>query len=160
MCYNSEFMNKAIEMAKCAAQDGEVPVGAVIVRHGEIISVGRNRREKGKNALYHAELEAIDSACKKLGGWRLPECDIYVTLEPCPMCAGAIINSRIQNVFFGAYDKKSGAVRSLVRLFDVPFNHFPNVVGGIEEDECSRLLSDFFKKLRESRSEYNKTQNK
>lgn len=145
-------MKAALKEAEKAAVDGEVPVGAVIVHNGEIISVGRNRREKGKNALYHAEIEAINSACELLGGWRLPQCDLYVTLEPCPMCAGAIINSRIENVYFGAYDKKSGAVRSLVRLFDIPFNHFPNVKGGLLEDECSELLTDFFRKLRERKN--------
>lgn len=149
-------MKAALKEAEKAAADGEVPVGAVIVHNGEIISVGRNRRENGKNALYHAEIEAINAACELLGGWRLPQCDLYVTLEPCPMCAGAVINSRIENVYFGAYDKKSGAVRSLVRLFDIPFNHFPNVKGGLLEEECSEMLSDFFRKLREKKTYKNK----
>lgn len=147
-----DFMENAISLAKEAAAEGEVPVGAVIVRDGEIIATGRNRRENGKNALYHAELEAIDNACNKLGGWRLPRCEMYVTLEPCPMCAGAIINSRIEKVYFGAYDKKAGSVRSLIRLFDIPYNHRPEVKGGIMEEECSALLTDFFKKLRNSKS--------
>ena len=96
----------------------------------------------------HAEIEAIDNACKKLGGWRLPGCELYVTLEPCPMCAGAIINSRIEKVYFGAFDKKAGSVRSMVRLFDLPYNHMPLVEGGLLEDECAAVLSDFFRTLR------------
>ncbi len=149
--YNKEFMEKALSLAVEAGKLGEVPVGAVIVRNGEIIATGKNGREADKNALSHAEIEAIDSACKKLGGWRLPGCELYVTLEPCPMCAGAIINSRIEKVYFGAYDKKAGSVRSLVRLFDVPYNHRPEVTGGIMEEECAAILSDFFKKLREKK---------
>lgn len=138
-------------MAREAASEGEVPVGAVIVRNGEIIARGRNRREKDKNALCHAELEAINEACNKLGGWRLPGCKLYVTLEPCPMCAGAVINSRIEKVYFGAYDKKAGSVKSVVNLFDLPYNHSPEVEGGILEDECAEILSRFFKKLRETK---------
>lgn len=141
-------MREALRLAKTAADMGEVPVGAVIVRNGEIIATGINRREICKNALCHAEIEAINNACEKLGGWRLPGCEIYVTLEPCPMCAGAIINSRIEKVYFGAYDKKAGSVRSLVRLFDLPYNHIPEVMGGILEEECAAVLSEFFKKLR------------
>lgn len=147
-----EFMKNAIALASEAASDGEVPVGCVIVRNGEIIATGQNRREKGRNALYHAELEAIDNACKKLGGWRLPGCEMYVTLEPCPMCAGAIINSRIEKVYFGAYDKKAGSVRSLVRLFDLPYNHRPEVYGGVMEEECAELLSAFFRDLRSKKA--------
>ncbi len=141
----------ALTEAEKAAEMGEVPVGAVIVRNGEIISTGFNRRETEKNALCHAEIEAIDKACKKLGGWRLPECELYVTLEPCPMCAGAIINSRIEKVYFGAYDKKAGSVRSLVRLFDLPYNHKPVVTGGVMEEECSSILSEFFRNLRKKK---------
>lgn len=141
-------MREALRLAKTASDMGEVPVGAVIVRNGEIIATGINRREICKNALCHAELEAINNACEKLGGWRLPGCEMYVTLEPCPMCAGAIINSRIEKVYFGAYDKKAGSVRSLVRLFDLPYNHIPEVAGGILEEECAAVLSEFFKKLR------------
>lgn len=144
-----EFMKKAISLAREAAEEGEVPVGCVIVRDGEVIATGRNRREKGKNALYHAELEAIDNACKALGGWRLPRCEMYVTLEPCPMCAGAIINSRIEKVYFGAYDKKAGSVKSLINLFDLPYNHRPETEGGVLEEECAALLSDFFRTLRQ-----------
>ena len=146
---DEEYMRAAIAEAEKAFSEGEVPVGAVIVRGNEIVASGRNRRETGKNALYHAELEAIDNACKALGGWRLPGCALYVTLEPCPMCAGAIINSRIERVVFGAYDKKAGSVRSIVRLFDLPYNHRPEVKGGVCGDECAVLLSEFFRHLRE-----------
>lgn len=142
------FMRAAIEQAKLAALEDEVPVGAVVVKDGEIISRGRNRRELGKNALLHAETEAIDLACKALGGWRLMGCTLYVTLEPCPMCAGAIINSRIERVVFGAYDKKAGSLGSVVNLFDLPYNHKPELLGGLMEEECAELLSSFFKKLR------------
>lgn len=148
---DKDFMLAAIHQASLAASEGEVPVGAVIVRNGEIISTGRNRREYGKNALYHAEIEAIDNACKTLGGWRLPGCEMYVTLEPCPMCAGAIINSRIERVVFGAYDKKSGSVESLIKMFELPYNHKPEVVGGFMEEECAEQLSSFFKELRYSK---------
>lgn len=143
-----KYMSAALVLAKEAYNDGEVPVGAVIVRDGEIIATGRNRREKGKNALYHAETEAIDNACKTLGGWRLPRCDLFVTLEPCPMCAGAIINSRIEHVYFGASDKKAGSVGSLINLFEIDYNHKPYFEGGIKETECAEILSDFFRQLR------------
>lgn len=143
-----DFMREAMRQADLSAQEGEVPVGAVIVRDGAIIATGRNRREKGKNALYHAELEAIDAACKKLGGWRLPRCELYVTLEPCPMCAGAIINSRIEKVYFGAYDPKAGSVSSVTELFALPYNHKPETEGGVLEEECAAQLSAFFKTLR------------
>ncbi|MBQ6898102.1 MAG: nucleoside deaminase [Clostridia bacterium] len=149
--YNQEFMEKALSLAREAGALGEVPVGAVIVRGGEIIATGKNGREKNKNALSHAELEAINNACNALGGWRLPGCELYVTLEPCPMCAGAIINSRIEKVYFGAYDKKAGSVRSLVQLFDLPYNHKPEIQGGIMEEECAGVLSDFFRSLREKK---------
>lgn len=149
--YNQEFMEKALSLAREAGAAGEVPVGAVIVRNGEIIATGKNGREVNKNALSHAEIEAINNACKALGGWRLPGCELYVTLEPCPMCAGAIINSRIEKVYFGAYDKKAGSVRSLVCLFDLPYNHKPEVTGGIMEEECAGVLSDFFRGLREKK---------
>ncbi len=141
-------MRAAINAAKEAEAEGEVPVGAVIVKNGEIISTGRNRRETNKNALCHAELEAIDGACKALGGWRLHKCDLYVTLEPCPMCAGAIINSRIKTVYFGAYDNKAGSFGSVADFSRLPYNHRPEILGGIMETECSDLLENFFKKLR------------
>ncbi len=143
-----EFMNLAIEQAKISALELEVPVGAVIVRNGEVVSVGRNRREIGKNALAHAEIEAIDLACKKLGGWRLWECEMYVTLEPCPMCTGAIINSRIRRLVFGASDYKAGSCGSVVNLFDLPYNHKPEVVEGFMQEECSAILTEFFADLR------------
>ena len=142
------FMRKAIGLAREAAAEGEVPVGAVIVKDLEIVGCGRNRREKGKNALFHAEIEAIDNACKALGGWRLHMCEMFVTLEPCPMCAGAIINARLKKVTYGASDKKAGSCSSVVNLFELPYNHSPEVEGGVLEDECAALLKDFFKDLR------------
>lgn len=141
-------MQRAIELAQQAALEGEVPVGAVVVKDNEIVGEGRNRRELGKNALYHAELEAIDNACKRLGGWRLWQCDIYVTLEPCPMCAGAIINSRIKTVYFGASDGKAGSFGSVVNFNSLPYNHKPEIVSGVMSGQCSALLTDFFKDLR------------
>ena len=153
---DTEFMNIAIEQAKLAAAELEVPVGAVIVRNGEVVSVGRNRRETGKNALAHAEIEAIDLACKKLGGWRLWECEMYVTLEPCSMCTGAIINSRIRRLIYGASDYKAGSCGSVVNLFDLPYNHKPEVVSGFMAEECSALLSDFFAELRRIKNENKK----
>lgn len=144
-----KFMEMALDLAKESAKELEVPVGAVIVRGDEVVGTGRNRREYGKNALYHAEIEAIDNACKKLGGWRLWECDMYVTLEPCPMCAGAIINSRIKTVYYGAKDTKAGSFGSIVNFNDIPYNHKPEIIGGIMEDEAQELLSTFFKDLRE-----------
>ena len=150
--FNIKYMEKALELAKEAFQDDEVPVGAVIVRNGEIVATGRNKREKEKNALLHAETDAINNACKVLGGWRLWNCDIYVTLEPCPMCAGAIINSRIENVYFGAYDKKSGCAGSVINLFESGmFNHNVNVTGGITEDKCASILTEFFRELRKKK---------
>ena len=142
------FMNEAIALAKEAAQDGEVPVGAVVVFDGKIVGRGRNRREKDKNALAHAEIEAINEACRTLGGWRLWQCDLYVTLEPCPMCTGAIINSRIKRLVYGASDAKAGSCGSVVDLFSLPYNHKTEVVAGLKREECAALLSDFFKSLR------------
>lgn len=146
-----QFMQKALELAKISAAEGEVPVGAVIVKGDEIVGTGRNRREYGKNALYHAEIEAIDNACKTLGGWRLWECDMYVTLEPCPMCAGAIINSRIKTVYYGASDLKAGSFGSVVDFNSLPYNHKPEIVSGVMEDEAKEMLSSFFKALREKK---------
>ncbi len=142
------FMDAALELAKEAAREGEVPVGCVIVRDGQIVGRGRNRRETGKTALGHAEIEAISQACQTLGGWRLWECTLYVTLEPCPMCAGAIINARIPRVVFGAEDSKCGACGSVCDLFSMDFNHHPQVEKGIREKECAQLLTDFFQQLR------------
>ena len=147
------FMREALAEARLALQDGEVPIGAVVVRDGEVVGRGHNRRETGKNALYHAEVLAIDDACKALGGWRLWECDLYVTLEPCPMCAGALINARVRHVFYGARDEKAGSVESVTNLFDRPYNHRPIAHGGLLEEECSALLSEFFETLREQRKE-------
>lgn len=147
----NEFMKRAIELAKISADEREVPVGAVVVMNGEIVGQGRNRREKSKNALCHAEIEAINDACGRLGGWRLWQCEMYVTLEPCPMCAGAIINSRIKKVTFGAYDKKAGSFGSVADFNSLPYNHKPEIVGGVDEEECASLLTGFFKNLRSSK---------
>ncbi len=143
-----QFMDEALDLAREAAAQGEVPVGCVIVRRGEIVGRGRNRREGDKSALAHAEIEAIGEACRNLGGWRLWECTLYVTLEPCPMCAGAIVNARIPRVVYGASDAKCGAVRSVCSLFDMSFNHHPRVEAGIREAECAELLTEFFQNLR------------
>ena len=146
-----EPMLRALELAREAGDEGEVPVGAVVVYQGKIISEGRNRRERDKNALCHAELEAIDAACRALGGWRLWQCELYVTLEPCPMCAGAIINARIPRVVFGASDPKAGSCGSVTDLFAMPYNHHPQVFSGFLEEEAAGLLRDFFRRLREKR---------
>lgn len=145
---NSKFMDRAIELAREAAAAGEIPVGAVIVKNGEIIAEGRNAREEKKSALSHAEIEAIEAACRVLGDWRLEGCTLYVTLEPCPMCTGAIINARISEVVFGAYDSAMGCMDSVINLCDYPLGSKPQIYGGIKEDECKKLLSDFFKKIR------------
>ena len=143
------FMEQALSLAREAAAEGEVPVGCVIVRKGEIVGRGRNRRETAKTALGHAEIEAIADACKHLGGWRLWECELYVTLEPCPMCAGAIINARIPKVIVGAKDDKCGACGSVCDLFSMEFNHHPEVEFGVLETQSKALLTEFFKTLRE-----------
>ena len=144
-----QFMDRALELAREAAAAGEVPVGCVIVRKGQIVSEGKNCRETDKTALGHAEIQAIDAACKALGGWRLWECTLYVTLEPCPMCAGAIINARIPRVVFGAEDAKCGACGSVCDLFSMDFNHHPQVDKGVRETEAKTLLTEFFQNLRE-----------
>lgn len=149
---DTDFMKEALRLADEAALEGEVPVGAVVVFGDRIVGRGRNRREKGKNALAHAELEAIDEACKTLGGWRLWQCDMYVTLEPCPMCTGAIINSRIKRLVYGASDYKAGSCGSVVNLFDLPYNHKPEVTTGFMQEECSEKLTEFFKNLRKSKA--------
>ena len=143
-----ELMTAALELAREAAKEGEVPVGCVIARNGEIVGRGRNRRETGKNALAHAEIEAINDACRTLGGWRLWECTLYVTLEPCPMCAGAIVNARIPRVVFGASDAKCGACGSVCDIFSMDFNHHPQVEKGLLEAQSAALLTDFFQNLR------------
>ncbi len=147
---NKEFMNQAISLAKLAAQRGDVPVGAVLVKDGEIVGKGLNCREAEGDPTAHAEIEAIRQGAQKLGGWHLEDCELYVTLEPCPMCAGAIINSRIKRVIFGAYEPKSGScsAESVVNMFSLPYNHKPEVYGGICEAECAGLLKEFFKDKR------------
>ena len=155
------YMDEALKLAKEAFDDGEVPVGCVIVRDGQIVGRGRNRRETDRTALGHAEIEAINDACKTLGGWRLWQCTLYVTLEPCPMCAGAIINARIPRVVFGASDDKCGACGSVCDLFSMNFNHHPQVEKGVREEESKVLLTEFFIKLREelkTRPKWKKTQ--
>ena len=143
-----QYMEQAVALAKEAAAEGEVPVGCVIVCDGKVVGRGRNRRETGKTALGHAEIEAISQACQTLGGWRLWQCTLYVTLEPCPMCAGAIINARIRRVVYGASDSKCGACGSVCDLFSMEFNHHPQVEKGVMEAECASLLTEFFQNLR------------
>ncbi len=145
---DEQFMDAALVLAREAAQEGEVPVGCVIVRNGQIVGAGRNRREAGKSALAHAEIEAISQACAALGGWRLWDCTLYVTLEPCPMCAGAIVNARIPRVVYGASDSKCGACGSVCDLFNMDFNHHPQVETGVRQEECGALLTEFFQNLR------------
>lgn len=144
-------MNEAIEQAKRAAQIGEVPVGAVVVCDGKIVSAEFNTRETDKNALCHAEIKAIDAACRKLGGWRLHKCDIYVTLEPCPMCAGAIVNSRIKRVVYGAKDEKTGAFGTKLDLNACSLNHKPEIVPNVLGAQCAEMLTRFFSTLRENK---------
>ena len=143
-----ELMGLALEEARKAAALGEVPVGAVVARRGEVVAAAHNTRETEKNALHHAELLAIDAACKKLGGWRLWECELFVTLEPCPMCAGAILNARVRRVFYGARDRAMGACGGVLNLFMEDFPHHPQLVGGILAEDCQTVLSAFFKELR------------
>ncbi|MDR0890294.1 MAG: nucleoside deaminase [Oscillospiraceae bacterium] len=145
-----ELMRAAIALAREAAMDDEVPVGCVIYDGTRIVGRGRNRREGAKNALAHAEIEAIADACKTLGGWRLWQCTLYVTLEPCPMCAGAIINARLKRVVYGAADPKAGSCDSVTRLFELPYNHRPALSSGLLAGECSAILRDFFRTKREN----------
>ena len=135
------FMEEALRLAQQAAREGEVPVGAVVVRDGVIVGRGRNRREMEKNALCHAEIEAINEACRALHGWRLWQCELYVTLEPCPMCAGAILNARLPVVVFGAFDPKAGSCGSVVDLFSLPYNHRPRIFAGGMCRCAARLFS-------------------
>ena len=148
---DEQMMHLALELAEEAAAEGEVPVGCVITLDDRVVGKGRNRRERGKSALAHAELEAIVEANRTLGGWRLWQCTLYVTLEPCPMCAGAIINARIPRVVYGAKDAKAGSCASVIDLFSLPYNHKPQVEQGLLEEECAGILSRFFKELRERR---------
>lgn len=146
---HEEYMRRAMELAARAAEEGDVPVGCVIVKDGEIVGEGRNRREENGDATAHAELEAIRDACGRLGSWRLHGCTMYVTLEPCPMCAGGIINSRMETVRYGARDDKAGACGSVLNLFEERFNHKPRLYGHLLEEECSAQLQAFFETLRE-----------
>ncbi len=145
---DTEYMDVALSLARDAADRGEVPVGAVVVKDGCVIGSGQNRRENDRDALAHAEMEAIREACRTVGGWRLSGCTLYVTLEPCPMCAGAIINARIDRVVYGTKDPKAGSCGSLTDLFAVPFNHHPVIESGIRERECCAVLQDFFRSIR------------
>ena len=145
---HEDFMRQALELAREAAAVGDVPVGCVIVKDGQVIGRGRNRREERGDATAHAELEAIRDACARLGSWRLHGCTLYVTLEPCPMCAGGIINARISEVRYGTRDEKAGCCVSVLDLFSEPFNHRPRVYRGPLEEECRSLLQDFFESLR------------
>ncbi len=145
---DEQFMREALALAQEAAAEGEIPVGCVIVRGDRIVGRGRNRRETHKTALGHAEIEAIADACRNLGGWRLWDCTLYVTLEPCPMCAGAIINARIPRVVYGAADAKAGCCGSVCDMFAMDFNHHPVVERGILEEECAEVLREFFQELR------------
>ena len=145
---DENFMRLAIEQAQIAAALGEIPVGAVVVKEGQVIGRGYNRREVDSSATAHAEVLAIEDACKALGTWRLTDCELYVTLEPCPMCAGAIINSRIRRVIYGVKDERAGCCGSVADFFAMPFNHTPLSRSGILEEDCRKLLTDFFQQLR------------
>ena len=143
-----DYMARALELGRQAMEEGEVPVGCVIVKDGVVVGEGRNRRETARTALGHAEIEAIHQACATLGGWRLTGCTLYVTLEPCPMCAGAIVNARIPALYYGAKDDKAGCCGSVLNLFEERFNHHPRIYGGLLEEECAALLQEFFRRLR------------
>ncbi|MFV0441677.1 MAG: tRNA adenosine(34) deaminase TadA [Lachnospirales bacterium] len=147
------YMNEAVKEAKKAFEDNEVPIGCIIVYKDEVIAKSFNKRNTKKNTLYHAEIIAIDEACKFLGDWRLEGCTMYVTVEPCPMCAGAVLQSRIDRLVFGTYNKKAGCCGSIYNLLDDDrFNHKVKVESGVMEDECTRLMKDFFKKTRDKNS--------
>ena len=148
MTERERWMAQALELAREALEAGEAPVGCVIVRDGAVVGRGRNRREGERTALGHAEIEAIAEACRTLGGWRLTGCTLYVTLEPCPMCAGAILNARVPVVCYGARDDKAGCCGSVLNLFEERFNHHPRIYGGVLEGDCAALLREFFQKLR------------
>lgn len=148
MTREEKFIKETIKLAEISAKEGEIPVGAIVVKNDEIIAKGRNMREATNNALAHAEIQAIKQACDKLNSWRLCGCELYCTLEPCAMCAGAIINTRIKKVVFGAFEPKFGSCGSVINLFDLPFNNRPELISGILKEECSKLLTDFFKQIR------------
>lgn len=145
---HEKFMREALAEARIAADMGEVPVGAVVVRDGEVIARAHNLCETEKNATLHAEMLAISEACRKLGGWRLSDCTLYVTLEPCPMCAGAVINSRVMRVVYGAKDARAGAFGSILALQNYPMAQKPEIICGVLHDECLAVLKDFFAKKR------------
>ena len=148
---DEQYMALAIEQAKLAASLGEVPVGALLVHQGEAIAAGYNRREIDKDPLAHAELLCIKQASQALGGWRIPDATLYVTLEPCPMCAGGILNARIDRVVYGAKDPKAGSLDSVTQLYQLPYNWKPQVTGGVLEEDCAELLRQFFAQLRQRR---------
>ncbi len=147
----NKYMNAALKEAKKAYDILEVPVGCVIVKDGKIIAKAHNKRETSQTTTAHAEILAINKACKKIGSWRLNDCDMYVTLEPCSMCSGAIIQSRIKNLYFGAYDEKTGAAGSVLNLFEIPFNHKVNVISEVNKTECENIIKMFFKNLRDNK---------
>ena len=152
MSYAEKWMRRALRCAKAAFTADEAPIGAVIVQNGEVVATGRNMREKKRNALLHAEIVAIDRACKRLGAWRLEGCDIYVTLEPCPMCAGAIIQARIPKVVIGSMNPKAGCAGSVINLLQMEgFNHQTEIVNNVLQPECSSILQNFFQKLRKEK---------
>ena len=145
---HEQYMRRALELAMEAQAEGDVPVGCVIVRDGEIVGEGRNRREERGDATAHAELEAIRDACARTGSWRLHGCTLYVTLEPCPMCAGGIINARIDRIYYGAGDEKAGCCGSVLNLFEERFNYHPRIYRGPLREECEAVLEKFFEALR------------
>ena len=147
------YMREALALAREAAEADEVPVGALVVFRGEIIARARNRRETDRLATHHAEIVAIEEACRFRGGWRLPECTLYVTLEPCPMCGGAIVNARLPRIVFGAYDRRAGAFGSVVDLNGLPLNHKPQIVGGIGSEESKSILSAYFRAKRKKKDQ-------
>ena len=150
---NEKYMREAIKLAKKAEEKDEVPIGCVIVKNDKIIARGHNLRESKQRSTAHAEIIAIEKACRKLKSWRLEGCSLYVTLEPCPMCSGAILQSRIEHVVYGAKDPKGGCMESCMNMYEVKgFNHYPDVIGGVLEDECGSLLKTFFKRKREEKS--------
>ena len=149
-----EYMRQALALAEEAAGHGDVPVGCVVVKDGAVIGRGCNRREERGDAVAHAEVEAIRDACARTGSWRLTDCTLYVTLEPCPMCAGAIINARVGTVCYGARDEKAGACGSVLDLFAERFNHRPRVYGGVLKEACAALLQDFFHDLRKNSPDF------
>ena len=145
---HQDYMRRCLELAAQAARQGDVPVGCVIVKDGRIVGEGRNRREEDGDATAHAEVEAIRDACRRLGSWRLHGCTLYVTMEPCPMCAGAIINARVEEIRYGAREEKSGCCGSVLNLFEERFNHRPRIYQGPLEEACEAVLQDFFQSLR------------